>query len=304
MSDEIQKVLAQIEQLEEKEKQQKKLMNDLKAVLQNLNAKAEADEPALEEHTEIEEAAPNNILEIEEIDLDEPVLIAVAGADTRVGTTHHAIEMASCLCRKGKNPAVLEFNKSGGFMAIARFAGKEQEGCFLFRNISFYPECTLQLLEKIAASKKHDYIILDLGRFSEEKTLFSRSDVKLMVSGARPWELESLLPVFHALDKEVLKNAYFIFNFVSQSEEMREKIIGGMGELKNIIFADYIADPFLKIDEMLEILLLEYVDVPEEEAEYEEKKKLTLFRRKKDEVFRKRRAGRKYNFIPAISAAE
>lgn len=235
----------------------------------------------------------------------EPMLVAVAGATSRAGTTHCAISIAHYLIRRNKKAAIMELNESGQFAALGRYFTQTPEKEFFYNDVKYYADCTLQLLDYVATGGEYDFLILDLGSYSAEKTLFLRSDVKFIVSGGKPWELENLLAVFRKINKNILLQSNFIFNFVP--ENGKEEIKNGMSELQQIYFSGYIENPFEEIDESIEKIIKEHVkskEMSEETDKKDEKaKKVSIFRRNKREKKEKRRE-RKNNFVQAVSAAE
>lgn len=307
--------LKKIDELLTKQEDEKgKLMNEIRSELLKLNASAEEDEATEKVQITNEEDKQEVITDNEDINAesesepeaapepDEPMLIAVIGAKSRMGTTHCAIEIANYFMRQNKRTAVMEFNDSGEFSAMGRYFAQAPEE-FFYKDVTYYARCTLQLLDMVATSGKYDFLILDLGNYSAEKNLFLRSDVKFIVSSGKPWELESLFIVFREINKNVLLRSNFIFNFVPESE--KEAITAGMEELGPVYFSSYIENPYEEIDENIEEILEKYVEKPTtlEETINEKTKKVSLFRRHKREK-NKEQKERKGNFVQAVSAAE
>lgn len=303
MSQSIDETLRKIELLEKQDVERKKMLKELRSDLLkfNLSSGGAADLSGEAEPNSLdEEIVSIDNTRVEEIpDIVEPLLIAVTGAKARAGTTHHAISIAHHLSRNKKRIAVMEYNDSGEFSSMGRYFNQEAGQFFCNQDVKYYPACTLQLLDQLSISEEFDFIVLDLGAYTEEKTLYARSDIKIIVSSGKPWELDSLLPVFQSLSKSTLKESFFLFNFTA-SADAKSKILSGMGDLPNVFFPSYISDPFEEIDGELETLFAEYLEAEEEVRE--EKKKLThIFRRKKDE---KKEGRRKYDLVPAISGIE
>lgn len=307
--------LKKIDELLMKQEDEKgKLMNEIRSELLKLNASAGEDKAAEKIQMTNEEDEKKVMAGYENIDAEsesepeivpepyEPMLIAVMGAKSRVGTTHCAVEIANYFMRRDKRTAVMEFNDSGGFSAMGRYFSQESEE-FFYKDVKYYARCTLQLLDMAASSGKYDFLILDLGNYSEEKTLFLRSDVKFIVSSGKPWELESLFIIFREINKNVLLQTNFIFNFVPESG--KEAIIAGMEELGRVYFSSYIENPYEEVDGNIEGILKEYIEKPEipEEDINERTKKASLFRRHKHEKNEEQRK-RKKDFVQAVSATE
>lgn len=306
-------------QTDEKEK----LLQEIRSELIKLNASSVNDEVEVEETVQVicEENQQGIKDDYENIDAepevepeqepisgsepDEPILIAVVGAKSRMGTTHCAISIANYLARHNKRTAVMEFNGSGEFAAMGRYFSQASEEEFLYHDVKYYAGCTLQLLEYVAAAGKYDFLILDLGNYSAEKTLFLRSDVRFIVSSGKPWELESLFLVFREINKNILLQSNFVFNFVP--ENGKEAITTGMSELGQVYFSSYIENPFKEIDESIEGLLKEYTkneELPEEPVKSKENKISSIFRRNDKHEKNGKRGKRKNNLVQAVSAAE
>ena len=260
---------------------------DIKADYENIDAESES-----ESAQESESGSESN----------EPILIAVVGAKSRMGTTHCAVSIANYLVRQSNRTAVMEFNGSGEFAAMGRYFLQAQEEEFVYQDVKYYSRCTLQLLDYVAATGKFDFLILDLGNYSVEKTLFLRSDVRFIVSSGKPWELENLFLVFREINKNILIQSNFVFNFVP--ENGKEAILSGMSELGQVYFSSYIENPFEEIDESIEGLLKEYIKIEEDSegtVNKEKSKLLSIFRRNKHEK-NEERGKRKDNLVQAVSA--
>ncbi len=311
MNDSMEEALKKInELLAKQENEREKALKEIRSELLKFNSplgegeeekNQQADTETDSEHSE--SIDPKS--EPEEILPEEPLLIAVSGAKKRVGTTHCAVSIANYLVRNGKRTAVMEFNTSGELAAMGRYFDQTSEEEFYYKDVKYYAECTLQQLDQAAASGKYDFLVLDLGNYTAEKTLFSRSDLKFMVSGGKPWELEGLFPIFHEINKKILLQTYFIFNFVP--ENGKEAIAAGMGNLGQVLFTSFIEDPFKEMDEHIEEVLKEYIEHEGDEiATVMEKPRKTaksLFRREQNEKS-KERGKRKNNLVQTVPATE
>lgn len=303
-------------QTDEKEK----ILQEIRSELVKLNALSEKDMVEVEETAEIicednqqdmkanyaNINAESELVQEQKLvsESNEPILIAIVGAKSRMGTTHCAISIANYLARQNKRTAVMEFNGSGEFSAMGRYFSQSPEEEFLYQDVKYYAGCTLQLLDYVAVAGKYDFLILDLGNYSAEKTLFLRSDVKFIVSSGKPWELESLFLIFREIDKKILLQSNFVFNFVPEND--KEAITTGMSELGQVYFSSYVENPFEDIDESIEGLLKQYVenkDVPEETINKRANKISSIFsRRNNNHEKNEKRGKRKNNIVQAVSA--
>lgn len=313
MDHSIEDTLAKIDELLTRQEDEKeKMLKEIRSELSKFNLSSKTDESE-EPETHLKEKTQQNSMEMLEnhedanweSEIEEPLLVAVAGTNKRVGTTHCAVSIANHLARQRKRIAVMEFNDSGEFAAMGKYFDQVSEEEFFYKDVKYYAGCTLQLLDQIAASGKYDFLVLDLGNYSAEKTVFSRSDLKFIVSGGKPWELDSLFPIFQEISKNILFQTNFIFNFVP--EDGKEVIVGGMGELENVYFSSFIDDPFEKIDESIEEIFKEYTDfedVPVKNESKEKKKTSKMLSRRIRNEKNEGRRKQKRNFVQAVPAAE
>lgn len=207
-------------------------------------------------------------------------MIGIAGSESNIGTTHNAIVLANYFRKKGFMVALAEWNQSGAFDAIceAYEETKFKEGYFTINGIDIYPAVDEERMQVV---QEHSYnvIITDFGSFSEgNKGAFERCEDKLIITGSKPWEMESLNKIFAIASKDVMNKYVFCFNFTHENDF--EAIREGMGELKNVYFLKYLKDPFEESDfaDGDEI----FADILPEEPKEEEKKGIMkkLFRKK------------------------
>lgn len=127
-------------------------------------------------------------------------IIAVAGIMNRVGTTHTAINIAQFLNGKGYCSALFEMHESQTFQSIRR-AYKEVEDKelgFSLAGIDYYPYSQYTKMSDLMG-RGYNYIILDMGIYEDcDKEEFRRANQRIIVSGAKDWEimrLEEMLKV-------------------------------------------------------------------------------------------------------------
>lgn len=174
------------------------------------------------------------------------VLIGLAGAGERCGCTHNSIVFANFLRQKGYMVAVAEMNPSGAFRQICEVQGAKMfaENYFSLRGVDFYPDVNQEKLLSITG-KLYNFILLDFGNFfSADQLLFQKSDVKLIMAGAKPWETEPLTNIFQKIEEAVLKTYHFCFLFASGEKEWQNDLIESMAPLENIYFPEYTENPF------------------------------------------------------------
>lgn len=207
------------------------------------------------------------------------VIIGFAGSQHRVGTTHQAIWFGNYLNMAGYRVAVVENdeNDSKSFHTIKyTYNVKENNGCFTFKNVDYYPNYNLADLPKIFL-KDYNFVLIDFGVLCQNMLIeFGRCVAQIVVCGSKPWEIPMLeLLMTMISDEEVLKKINYLFIFTPERE--KKEIIKNMDVLKKVYFSDYQADPFDKngCDAIREILA-DYL--PEEKY----KRKETLVSRIKE----------------------
>ena len=291
MNDLASKILESLKLLEAQnlkhDAERKQLMNEFNGLLNLLLTSFDAANPVQEISVTVANVGEEN-LAVEEPDDDltsykEAELIALAGAASGVGTTLHAISIANFFARSQSKVALADFTGSKDYLAIAKALGKKvKKGYFVSKNVDYYPDCSLIMLEQISHSS-YDFIVIDLGIFSNQ-TLFLRSDKKIICAGGKEWELDSLQNIFESISKKELHDINFIFNLAPASQ--KEKIAEAMAPLENICFTRNNEDPFAEIDPHLSALFEGYIEVPDEIPEHHETgnffEKLAIRRKKEN----------------------
>lgn len=146
------------------------------------------------------------------------VVIAIAGTIKRIGTTHTSISMATFLKNNGFKVALVEYYNSHHFNFIKNNYEdvREGENFFIIDNIHYYPfNDSFEILDIL--NDDFNYIIMDMGKYSEcDMQEFKRSNVKMLVSGGKDWEITDLELILRTGDMSInMKNNYY-FNFVDK----------------------------------------------------------------------------------------
>lgn len=171
-------------------------------------------------------------------------MVGIAGSEHRIGTTHAAILLANFLRRKGFMIALLEMNDSGAFGQIQDgFEEKEfDEGYFKLNGIDFYKNADIRKLAQIM-EKSYNFILLDFGEYEScDLVTLHKCTEKIIISGSKPWEIESVNNIFAMEEQEVIKDYIFYFNFSLDKEQ--DDIKKGMSIIKNVHFLDLNNDLF------------------------------------------------------------
>ncbi len=171
-------------------------------------------------------------------------LIGIAGSERRIGTTHTALLLASFFRKRGFMVALLEMNSSGAFASIQEgFEEKgHEDGHFTLNGIDFYENADIKKLGQVL-EKSYNFILLDFGEYGRcDLVTLHKCAEKIIVSGSKPWEIESVNRIFEAEEQETIRNYIFYFNFSPEREQ--EDIRKGMSVIKNVHFLDINNDLF------------------------------------------------------------
>lgn len=205
------------------------------------------------------------------------VVLGIAGSQPRIGVTHYTIMLATYLRKRGYMVAVVEYNLQKAFESICESAGCKyfpEEGYFNFEGIDYYPSASQERLAG-AIGKCYNFILVDFGEFHTcDQITYNKSDVKFILAGAKPWEVERVNQIFSQVSKETLTTYQYIFNFTDPKD--RKDIEEGMSILNQVFFIEYAINPFTFHElQDVENILKEYMPV-----KIEERKKKGLFRKK------------------------
>ena len=162
--------------------------------------------------------------------------IAVAGAQSRIGTTTQAFQIVKYLSSKGFKAAYLEFNSTDYLKRMKKLFSLS-ESDFSFEGINLYSK--EQINEVI---KEFDYIVYDYGCITSQtfnQYSFLERNIRIIVCGAKPGEIEYSTQALGLFQK--YNNIIYLFNFVAQSDET--DIRAQMGNHKTF-FSPLIPDMF------------------------------------------------------------
>lgn len=173
------------------------------------------------------------------------ILVGVAGAQARIGCSHLCIVIANNLRKKGYTVALLEHGDRGMFECIREANNKEinDEKYFTLNDIDYYPNIDVNDIQTLLANKPYNFFVVDFGLYQIcDKLMYNKCDARMLVTGAKSWETESIGQIFETTDEETLKQITYVFNFVSRSaqEEIRKEMSG----LNSLYFMPLAEDPF------------------------------------------------------------
>lgn len=184
--------------------------------------------------------------------------IGFMGTQCRIGTSHNAIVCGNYLKNKGFKIAIVEdkLNTSTCFETIKEsFDIKGSSECFSLNQIDYYPVYDITEIYKIM-TKNYNFILIDFGVFSSEKIAeFNRCVIPIIISGAKPWEIDHINRIFDTVKHEDLCEYTYLFNYIDDTE--KSNIKKGMVDLGKgkVFFSEYTPDPFnsLGYDELDEL---------------------------------------------------
>lgn len=170
--------------------------------------------PRAEARSRIERQSPRS-------NLQTALTIGVAGAGRRIGTTTQAMQLALYLQSHGEEVAVMQMNSI--YDEVMRYNSN------LDQYITQFPAEAVELIDsehfrindidiyrsgKSIAAAKRDfrYLVCDYGDYSalHDTSAFLEKDVKVIVGGVKPWEVELMNAAANADDGSF----YYIFSFV------------------------------------------------------------------------------------------
>lgn len=185
------------------------------------------------------------------------VVLGIAGSQERIGTTHFTIMLAAYLRKRGYMVAVVEYNQNPALQAAGDYLGCKffpEEGSFNYEGVDYYPDGEETKLAGVIG-KCYNFILVDFGDFSTcDLVSYNKSDVRFILAGAKPWEVEHVNHIFETVTKETFFGYNYIFNFTNEKE--RTEIREGMDVIEKVYFLEYESNPFAYHDmpDMEEIL--------------------------------------------------
>lgn len=171
------------------------------------------------------------------------VMIAIAGANRRIGVTHNAIVLANYLRTRGFMVAIAEYNQFPAFRQVMESYGEGMlDGSyFSIRGVDYYPEADTDRLGSILG-KSYNFVIVDFGCYAEcDRVTFNKAEVRMILAGVKPWEVELVNDIFDLAEKDTLTQYHFCFNF--SPEKDRKTIRESMPGIPSVHFLEFTDDP-------------------------------------------------------------
>jgi serine/threonine-protein kinase len=172
---------------------------------------------------------------------DKVIKIAVAGTQSRIGVTHFSFRISSYYMSMNYKGLYIERNKSGCIRSIKSryYDGITDKGIYKLNGIP------LQAYSQEMLSVPADYqvIIMDYGCLTNDNmTEFLTADIKIIILGAKDWELDSSEKVLSMTAE--YKNIIYLFNYMNGKQFQR-----ALKSMNNITCyrIPYEPDPFARI---------------------------------------------------------
>lgn len=171
--------------------------------------------------------------------LKQCVTIGIAGTQSHIGVTTQALAITKFLNDLRMNACYIQANNREDIETLETFFDVDsKEGFFTYQNIDIYnKDKTVNAIEY-----GYDFYVYDMGVLSEISDIdsFLTKDVKIIVSGSKSWEQDSLMNVFEAVGESTDIN--YLFNFTAANQ--KEDIISNMGRLGvKTYFMNYMPNP-------------------------------------------------------------
>lgn len=134
------------------------------------------------------------------------IKIAIAGLMPRIGTTHNAMNLASCLASCGAKVSFTEYNDRNSLQLVAEAYNFEvlQNGHYRHQGVDYYKEGSFQ--------SGYNFNIFDFGILTDNKIeILKKFDVRILCCGSKPYELPTLINYEESL-KDVDLNLLFCFS--------------------------------------------------------------------------------------------
>lgn len=164
--------------------------------------------------------------------------IGIAGAQPRLGTTHMSFRLCSYFSRQNISCLYIEHNKSRCLGQVSkRYMGlNDGNGIIRIKGISMISSDHL----RVADISGYNVVIKDYGSLNAtNREEFLRSEVKLLVLGAKDWELGFSEEALEFVSE--YKDVIFLFNFVN-GRQYRQVIKSMM--FRNCLRIPYEPDSF------------------------------------------------------------
>lgn len=177
-------------------------------------------------------------------------IINIAGVMPRIGTTTLALQLILFLKENGYEAAYVEMGTENYLWAVENMyencIADKQPGKITCEGIELYNKSRMK--ELTAGGSGYDYLVCDYGNLQADGfslNAFNHCTATILAAGMKANE------VFYtqqALKNAELKDAFYLFNFVSKKEQADIKTMMG-NKAALTAFAPYMPDPFTWVPE-------------------------------------------------------
>lgn len=172
-------------------------------------------------------------------------VIAIAGSQQRIGTTHAGILITNQLVKSGIKCAYIEKNENHVVESLNSFAKSREDGVCIYHGCTFVANHSWQI-DQLQRDESYQAFVVDFGVLDQEKEeAFYQVDYPCLVVGCKPWEENGWMEMEHVC---------FLLNFISEEDKER------MGKRIRCLRLPYQPNPFVwgknnKIAEEMEELV-------------------------------------------------
>ena len=174
------------------------------------------------------------------------VNIAVAGTESRIGTTTQALLITAFFNSLNMNACYISNNSKDETSIIQRFVNdkdKQNNNMLSYEGIDMYKKSS----NMKAIDYGYDFYIYDYGVLTKDNINdFVTKETKIIVTGSKLWEFEGLFNAINLLQD--LKDKYFLVNFTAQDKQ-RDTIKYSFPKndkyINSIFFTEYTPYPFV-----------------------------------------------------------
>lgn len=169
--------------------------------------------------------------------------IAVAGCQSRIGTTTQAIQIVKYLSLMGYSACYIEVNQTGYvdrvLQSYKNIKEDKKNKRIVCDNVDMFRQQNIAIVNKM----DYEYLVKDYGAVNEstfEKISYLEQDFRIICGGIKPNEFDK---VYDVLIDDIYTASGYIFSFVPNAN--REATLEFMEEKANCtFFADYVPDAF------------------------------------------------------------
>ncbi len=156
------------------------------------------------------------------------VAVAVAGSQSRIGTTTAAVGLSAWLARVGASVCYVEAHADGHLAALARgYEMKAEEDGWQFEGVHY---------RSMEPKEDVNFVVYDLGNeLAEKRELLESADIKLLICGTKPYELGFTVRLQASLAGI---HAYLLCPFVA--EGMKDDLADALqNDYHKVMFLEY-----------------------------------------------------------------